>query len=155
MGINLRDEALILRKSPLGESDFVVTLLCRRQGKLSAVAKGARSSKKRFAGCMEIFSRVEVELFDKGSGRLLRLQEATLQHAHSGIRANLVAFAQASYLTELTSALVKEGIEIESIFSLLSHVLLRMDQGQLASWEIRRYEIRLLQILLPYHLNIL
>ena len=147
MGNNLRDEALILRKSLLGESDFIVTLLCRKQGKLSAVAAGARSSRKRFGGCMELFSRIEVELFDKGSGKLLRLQETTLQQAHSGIRANLVAFAQASYLTELTTALVREGIEIESIFCLLSQFLKRLDQGQIASWEIRRYEIRLLHIL--------
>ena len=50
-------EALILRTYKLGESDLIVVFLTRDRGKKRGVAKGARRSKKRFAGGLESLTR--------------------------------------------------------------------------------------------------
>ena len=45
-----RSEALTLRKMPLGEADLIVTFFTRENGKLQAVAKGARKNSSKLVG---------------------------------------------------------------------------------------------------------
>lgn len=140
----LRDQALVVQRRVLGESDRLVELLCRRHGKLSAVAPAGRASRKRFGGCLELFARIEVELVDKGRGGLWRLESASLLCAHPGIRTDLVAVAHAGYLTELTCALLKEGEQVDQAFDLLAGALARLDRGPLAVLDLRSLEFSLL-----------
>ena len=46
--------AVIIRTTPLRESDLVVAVLTPQQGKVPCIARGARRSKKRFAGGLPI-----------------------------------------------------------------------------------------------------
>ena len=130
----------------LGEADRVVVLLCRQQGKLSAVAPAARKSRRRFGGCLELFARIEVSLTDKGRGGLWRLEEANLVEDHTGLRGDLIAIAHAGYLTELTSALLREGEEVAGAFTLLSTGLATLDSGPMDTAGLRRYELALLDL---------
>ena len=50
----------MLRTQKLGEADRIVTLLCRRSGRVRAVAKGVRRTKSRFGGRLEPFTYVDV-----------------------------------------------------------------------------------------------
>ncbi len=45
-------EAFVLRTGSLGESDVLVTLFTREQGKVRGVARAARRSRKRFGGAL-------------------------------------------------------------------------------------------------------
>ena len=54
--------AVVLRKVVYGEADLVLTLLSRDLGKLSALARGARSSRRRFGAALELFTVSSVEL---------------------------------------------------------------------------------------------
>ncbi len=47
-------EALLLRRVEYGESDLVLTLLTQKVGKVSALARGARKSSKRFGSALEL-----------------------------------------------------------------------------------------------------
>ena len=58
-----RDEAVVLRVQKLGEADRIVTLLTRRNGRVRAVAKGVRRTKRRFGGRLEPFSHVDLQLY--------------------------------------------------------------------------------------------
>ncbi|MFO7929627.1 MAG: DNA repair protein RecO [Candidatus Humimicrobiaceae bacterium] len=55
-------KALVLRTYKLGESDKIVRLYCRHQGLVSAVGKGARKTKSRFGGRLELFNLIDAEL---------------------------------------------------------------------------------------------
>ena len=52
-------QALVLRKTKLGETDLIVTLLAQDGRQVRAVAKGARKPNSSFASRLEIFSEVE------------------------------------------------------------------------------------------------
>ncbi len=58
-----RDDGVVLRTQKLGEADRIVTLLCRRSGRVRAVAKGVRRTKSRFGARVEPFTHVDVMLY--------------------------------------------------------------------------------------------
>ena len=55
-------DALVLRLVDYRESDRIVTLFTQELGVLGAIARGARSSRRRFAGALEPYAIVRVEL---------------------------------------------------------------------------------------------
>jgi DNA repair protein RecO (recombination protein O) len=70
--------ALLLRRVDTGDADAVLTLLTDKLGRVSAVARSARASKKRFAGALEPMHTLRVELEERPSSDLMLLKEATL-----------------------------------------------------------------------------
>ena len=77
-------QALVLRKTKLGETDLIVTLLAQDGRQVRAVAKGARKPNSSFASRLEIFSEVDLLLV---CGKSLDIvKEAKLLNAHIGVR---------------------------------------------------------------------
>jgi DNA repair protein RecO (recombination protein O) len=76
--VALVTDALLLRATDYRDADRIVTLFTRDAGKLSALARGARGSKRRFAGSLEPYSVIRVEL-EEGRGELLTLKRADLK----------------------------------------------------------------------------
>ena len=58
--LQYRDDGVVLRTQKLGEADHIVTLLCRHNGRIRAVAKGVRRTKSKFGGRLEPFTHVDV-----------------------------------------------------------------------------------------------
>lgn len=96
-----RTRALVLRTFDHGESDRLVHLYTEGVGRVSAIAKGARRSKRRFPGTLEIFSLLNVHLVDPPRAALMRLDGAELVYAPEGIVAHLGRYAVACLLLEL------------------------------------------------------
>ncbi len=138
-------EAVVLRKHLVGESNAVVTLFCPDLGKLIASVPGARNSRKRFAGCLELFSRITVWMVDKGADRMPRLEEAILLDSHEPIKTDLWAIGQAGYFAELISALVAENDPVSKLYDLLNQVLKSLDQRHFTPLEVRFYELLVLK----------
>ena len=57
-----RDEAVVLRTYRLRESDRIVVLLTRDNGKVRAVARGVRKTNSKFGGRLEPMSHISVQL---------------------------------------------------------------------------------------------
>jgi DNA repair protein RecO (recombination protein O) len=57
----IRDDAVVLRVQKLGESDRIITMLTRRNGRIRAVAKGVRRTTSRFGARLEPFGHVDVQ----------------------------------------------------------------------------------------------
>ena len=62
-----RDEGVVLRTQKLGEADRIITLLTRRHGRVRAVAKGVRRTKRKFGARLEPFSHVDLQLYGAAS----------------------------------------------------------------------------------------
>lgn len=114
--------AFLLRSVDYGESDRVVTLLTEKRGRISAIARGARKSSRRFAGALEAFSLIEVSLAP-GKGSLLRLAEASLIEANTGLARSLDRIEGASLLLGLLRELLPEDQPEPGAFALLSEAL--------------------------------
>ncbi len=106
----MRTEALVLRAIDFGESDRVLHLLTPAAGRLTAIAKGARRSVKRFAGSLDVLNRVRIEVAPRRrAAAMARLEQARLVHWHPGLRERPGRFALACYLAELFDRLAPEG----------------------------------------------
>lgn len=71
--------ALLLKRTVYGESDLIVTLFTDRLGRISALARGARRSQRRFAGALEPIHGMLAELDERASTELFTLREARLE----------------------------------------------------------------------------
>lgn len=71
----------MLRRVEYGESDLVVTLLTEDMGRVSALARGARKSVKRFGGVLEPMHTLRISYDDRAGAELVVLREARLERA--------------------------------------------------------------------------
>jgi DNA repair protein RecO (recombination protein O) len=86
----VRSEALLVRSVEYRESDLVLTFLTRAEGKVSAIARAARKSRKRFGGTLEPMHTIEITYDDRG-GELATLKDARLVRAREGLTKSLDA----------------------------------------------------------------
>ena len=140
-----RVDALVLRAIAYGDSDAVVHLLVRGRGRVSAFARGARSSRKRFGGALEPFQRVEALLSEREGQELWALREARVVDGHARLREDLHRIAHAGYAAELVHDLTRAGQPADSLFSLLEEFLTRLEAGAATSARLRALELLALE----------
>jgi DNA repair protein RecO (recombination protein O) len=87
--------ALLLRRVEYGEADLVLTLLTQKLGKVSALARGARKSNKRFGGVLEPMHTLAIELDERPGAELYTLLEAKLSVPRAKILDSLPALEAA------------------------------------------------------------
>lgn len=56
----LKDRAIVLSRIDYGEKDRIITLLCKENGQVTALARGVRAPKSRLAGGIELLSESEI-----------------------------------------------------------------------------------------------
>jgi DNA repair protein RecO (recombination protein O) len=143
---SIRVHAIVLRHADWGEADRLVTLYTREQGKLRAVAKGARKITSRKAGHLEPFTHVKLQL---ARGRsLFIVTQADTVNAYLPLRETLVMTGTASYVVELLDRFVYEDEGANpTLFRLLAETLKRLAEKEDPWLAVRYYEMRLLDFL--------
>ena len=98
--------AIVLQRSNLGETDRILTLLSRENGKLRAVAKGCRKSGSRLTGSSELFVNSRYQL---ASGKSLDIvSQVDISETFPRLRNDILSIARATYLCELTDRFVED-----------------------------------------------
>jgi DNA repair protein RecO (recombination protein O) len=123
-------EAIVLDCIDHGESDIIVTLFCQDVGRLSAIAKGAKNSKKRFVNKLEFFSFLHITYQQKENRSLAFLAEADLHTSFLHIRQDLELYSIASVIREFLLIGVRENEPDLHIFRLSLWALHNLDQRQ-------------------------
>ena len=114
-------QALVLRKTKLGETDLIVTLLAQDGRQVRAVAKGARKPNSSFASRLEIFSEVDLLLV---CGKSLDIvKEAKLLNAHIGVREDMEHAAAAAPIVDLLTRLTQPDLESPRLYDLSASAL--------------------------------
>jgi DNA repair protein RecO (recombination protein O) len=137
----LKLTAIVLRAVDYGESDRVITLLSRERGKVSAFARGARASRRRFGGALEPFTIFSAEARERSGSDLLGLDSVTALRAFGGIRGDLARIACAGYAVELSRELVRDHEAHEELFQLLAAYLGDLDVAPARPWGLRGFEM--------------
>ncbi len=106
---SIRTEALILRSVDFGESDRILHLLVPDVGRLPVIAKGARRSVRRFSGTLDLFSHIQIQIEQRRTASLARLDQADLIEPFTSLRTETARFALGCYLLELFDRLAPEG----------------------------------------------
>jgi DNA repair protein RecO (recombination protein O) len=118
-----RTRALVLRTFDQNESDRLVHLYTEDLGRVSAIAKGARRSRRRFPGALELFSLLEVRLVAPPRSALMRLEAARLYQPLEGLSADVARFALACHFVELLDRLGAEGERNPELFGFAAGLL--------------------------------
>ncbi|MGB1699705.1 MAG: DNA repair protein RecO, partial [Nannocystaceae bacterium] len=135
--------SIVLRTVAVRESDLVLTLLSAERGRIDAIARGARKSRRRFPGGLPVGARGEAEL-RRGRGRLENLERFEFTHDNAAIGRDLRRFGYVSYLCEITDQLVSgDGVE-RAIYAALDRALEGVLGTEPDPEMLRSYELKLL-----------
>jgi DNA repair protein RecO (recombination protein O) len=77
--------ALVLRRTPYRDADLVVNFFTERLGQVSALARSARKSQRRFGGGLEPFHTLEIELDETAGAELMTLKAARIEQPRVGL----------------------------------------------------------------------
>jgi DNA repair protein RecO (recombination protein O) len=141
-----RTEGIVLRTTPYGEADLIVTFLTRDHGILKVFAKSPRKVKSRFGSSLEPLTCSRISFWGKEDSALPRLTQADITHAYRSIRESLNCFLKVSELIELTLHLVPERDRGRNVFSLLMRTLALMETGPSEQLITLFYKLKLLEI---------
>jgi DNA repair protein RecO (recombination protein O) len=133
----LQTEALVLRVIEFGESDRIVHLLVPDSGRLTAIAKGARRSVRRFPGTLDLFNHLRIAVDARRTNAMARLDQATLLRAFGGLRAASARFALGCYLVELLDRLAPEGAARGDARRLFAFALDALEHASRAPLDLR------------------
>jgi DNA repair protein RecO (recombination protein O) len=114
-------KALVLRKTKLGETDVILTLLAEDGRQVRAVAKGLRKPGSRFGAQLEPFSVVDLLLH---TGRSLDVvTEVRTVRTHAGLREDLDRSAAAAVVADLLDKISVEGQNEPRLFAMATTTL--------------------------------
>lgn len=117
--------AIVLKATPLGEADRLLTLLSPEHGLLRVVAAGARKPRSKLGGRTSLFV-INDCLIAQGKS-LDRLQQAETVLSHTALSGDLARLAAAQYLAELVLAQALERHPQPELFALLCRDLARLE----------------------------
>ncbi len=146
MGKSIRLEGVILGSRDLGESDLLITLFTRELGKLKAVAKGAKRSKRRFLNALEPFTVIAGNFAPpRADGALYRIDSADIVEKFETIGACSESYCLASLVCELTDLWSKEEDPDKALYSLVLQTLAALFNGNTPYGSILGFKLHLLR----------
>ncbi|MFC1957826.1 DNA repair protein RecO [Chloroflexota bacterium] len=139
---NYQTEAIIIKKTRLGEADSILTLYTPHLGKIQGFAKSLRKPKSKLAGHLELLTYSLVSL---ARGRNLDTITGS-QNIDSflPLKSDLQLTSYALYATELVNQFTAEHIENHPLFQLLLETMEKLCQDGNTELVLRYFELHLL-----------
>jgi len=137
--------AIVLRRVVYAEADLVVTLLGSETGRVSALARGARKSSRRFAGGLGMAATGEAKLQERAGADLMVLESFDTRDDRAGLAADIAKTAHAAYAIELCDRLCPPRKTEKEVFEWLDEFLARLNVGQATAERLRIFELGLLR----------
>jgi DNA repair protein RecO (recombination protein O) len=116
-------EAIVLRTYPLRESDLLVTLFTRLEGKVRGVARAAKKSKKRFGGALEPLTYVRAYYDDRERSELARLDSCDVLESPLATEVTYPRAVALAHVAEVLDELLPDREANDAVFRLALSVL--------------------------------
>lgn len=140
------EEAVVLACLDYGDADRMVTLFTRGRGRLTAFAAGARKSKRRFAGALELGTHLKAQLVERRGGDTCRLDGTDIVASFYQLRGDLPRIARALYCLELCRELTRDHEPHAALFDCLLAYLKALDARQAGPTSLIQFELDALRL---------
>lgn len=118
-------EAIILKRTDLGEADRIVTLFTPTKGKMHVIAKGTRRPISKLAGHLELLSRSQLQI---ALGRNLDIvTQAEGRENFFHLRTEIWHMTCGFYLAEMADRFLEEKTQHLAVYKLLLETLRALD----------------------------
>ncbi len=137
-------DAVIIRKTKLGEADRILTLYTPDYGKIEAVAKGVRKPKSKMAGHLELLTYSQINL---ARGRNLdTVIGAQTIDSFINLKNDLMLTSRGLYAAELINQFTVAHSASPSLFQLFLETLGRLTRADSPDLTLRYFELHLLDM---------
>lgn len=142
-----KTEAIVLKSIKQGETSKILTLFTRTFGKMTVIAKGARSAKSKFGGSLEQLNYIAIVFYKKENRDIQLLSQADIILAFPDIKRNLEKMALAAAIGELVYRLEHGEEPNPRLFRLCLDALKAIDQSDDNCMNLlRAFQVRLMAI---------
>jgi DNA repair protein RecO (recombination protein O) len=138
-----KTEAIVIRKTKLGEADSILTFFTPHLGKIQGFAKSLRKTKSKMAGHLEFLTYSTVAL-SRGHN-LDTITAAQTINAFVPLRSDLWLTSCGLYIAELVNQFTAEHQENEPLFQLTIETLQRLCRENNKELTLRYFELHLLE----------
>jgi DNA repair protein RecO (recombination protein O) len=140
-----KSEGLVLGHHDLGDADRIVTVLTPEEGKVGAVAKGARRPQSKLAASVQPLTQGRF-MFYRGRG-LDAITQAEVVHSFRPLLHDLDRLTYAAYTAELAGEVARERDPAQELYRLLLATWEALATAEFSVLEViaRRFELGLLQ----------
>ena len=139
---NYQTEAIIIKKTKLGEADSILTLYTPYLGKIQGFARSLRKPKSKLAGHLELLTHSLVSL---ARGRNLdTITGSQTINSFLPLKSDLQLTSCALYVVELVNQFAAEHIENRRLFQLLLETMSQLCQADNSELVLRHFELHLL-----------
>lgn len=121
-----RTPAIVVGVRAFKEADRMVDLLTPDHGRITAIARNARRSQRRFGAALDVGNRIEASLRPP-RGSLWSLDEATVIDGRVGAHSDLDRLALLVYASEICGRLAREDHPEPKLFGLLDMAATLLD----------------------------
>jgi DNA repair protein RecO (recombination protein O) len=136
-------EAIIIKKTKLGEADRILTMYTPGLGKIQGVAKGVRRPKSKLSGHLELLTYSQVTLAQ--GHNLDTITGSQTINGFTPLKTDLWLTSYGLYITELVNQFTAERVEDERLFRLLLDTLQNLCQANNRELLLRYFEVHLLE----------
>jgi DNA repair protein RecO (recombination protein O) len=139
--------AILLRRTRLSDTSWIVTWLTETDGRLKTAAKGARRPKSPFAGKLDLFFLEEISYTPSRKSDLHALREVALVEPFGGLRTDYLRTQLAAYFVELIELVTEAEHPVPELFDLLLRALRYLDSGRPTQRALLHFESELVRLL--------
>ncbi len=123
-------DGIVLRVTEFRESDRIVLFYTRDFGKVSALAKHATKSRKRFGTQLNVFQLLRLHLKQKPNRSLALLEQVKPVTTLSGIYKDWRRIAAACVVADMANEMTREGSANPKVFDACQEALIRLHEGR-------------------------
>lgn len=126
----VRTDAVVLRAFDYSETSTIATLLTRRDGVISVLARGARRPKSRFGATLQPMAYIQIVYYVKEGRTLQTLKEASHVHRFPDLTTDLDRVTVGLRMVELVRAMLHEGDSQPMVLKLLVQALTWLNHAE-------------------------
>lgn len=117
----MKSQGIVLRETKFKDFDKILTIFSKENGKIKAIAKGARKTKSRILGSTQLFCYSDFVLY-KGRS-FYHINQGEVLNSFYAIRNDLYKLAYGTYILEIVESGITEEESNKKVFLLLLKTL--------------------------------